>query len=145
MPFDRKKYPKNWGQIRASILERAQNKCEKCGIPNYAVGHRDTDGAFVPTAGNVTHDAAGRGELSFKEAFELAKHSTEWCDEKLIVIVLTIAHVHDEDPQNVEPNNLAAWCQRCHLRHDIELHKKNSTATRLARRAGLGQLELITT
>ncbi len=143
MPFDLKRYPKNWNAIRAQILERAGNKCEKCGVPNYAVGSRDERGEFSPTAGNVTHDAAGNGELSYKEARELADHASEWCDEKLIVIVLTIAHVDDDDPANCEPSNLAAWCQRCHLRHDIDLHARNAASTRAAKRAGASQLELI--
>lgn len=30
--------------------------------------------------------------------------------------VLTVDHVVDHDPANVAPENLAALCQRCHLR-----------------------------
>jgi 5-methylcytosine-specific restriction endonuclease McrA len=30
--------------------------------------------------------------------------------------VLTVDHVVDHDPSNVSPENLAAYCQRCHLR-----------------------------
>lgn len=30
--------------------------------------------------------------------------------------VLTVDHVVDHDPSNVDPSNLAALCQRCHLR-----------------------------
>lgn len=33
MPFDRKRYPANWEEIRAQILERAGNRCE--GTPQY--------------------------------------------------------------------------------------------------------------
>src|SRR5262249_32731772 len=32
-------------------------------------------------------------------------------------VVLTVAHI-DGDPRNSAPNNLRAWCQRCHLTHD---------------------------
>ena len=36
-PENRGRYPANWKEIRAAILERADNKCEFCGIENYAV------------------------------------------------------------------------------------------------------------
>ena len=36
-PENRGRYPTNWKEIRAAILERAGNKCEFCGIENYAV------------------------------------------------------------------------------------------------------------
>ena len=33
MPIDYKKYPKNWkSEIRPSILKRANNCCEFCGV-----------------------------------------------------------------------------------------------------------------
>ena len=32
-------------------------------------------------------------------------------------IILTIAHL-DQMPENNHPDNLAALCQRCHLKHD---------------------------
>ena len=34
---NRKRYPKNWKAIRQDILARAKNKCEFCGIENYAI------------------------------------------------------------------------------------------------------------
>lgn len=37
MPIDYKKYPTNWhSEIRPSILARAKNCCEFCGVPNYS-------------------------------------------------------------------------------------------------------------
>ncbi len=32
-------------------------------------------------------------------------------------VVLTIAHL-DHQPENVAPENLRAWCQRCHTTYD---------------------------
>jgi 5-methylcytosine-specific restriction endonuclease McrA len=46
------------------------------------------------------------------------------------LVVLTIAHL-DHTPENCEPSNLRAWCQRCHLSYDAEHH----AATRRARKA----------
>lgn len=36
-PENRKRYPANWKDIRKDILKRADNKCEFCGIENYAI------------------------------------------------------------------------------------------------------------
>lgn len=36
-------------------------------------------------------------------------------------VILTIAHL-DHITGNNDPDNLRAWCQRCHLRHDAKLH-----------------------
>ena len=36
MPINYQNYPKNWkSEIRPQILERANNKCEFCGIENH--------------------------------------------------------------------------------------------------------------
>ena len=83
MPIDYKKYPPNWKtEIRPHILNRANNKCELCGVENYSI----RDG---------------------------------------VKVILTIAHLdHDEENWNVSMDRLAALCQRCHLRYDIEDKKK---------------------
>lgn len=48
-------------------------------------------------------------------------------------VVLTVAHL-DHTPENCEPENLRAWCQRCHLAYDQAHHQANAALTR-ARRA----------
>jgi len=61
----------------------------------------------------------------------------EWCDaahgqphpDTGSRVVLTVAHVHDHAPENVAPGNLAALCQRCHLRHDAAHHKATRART----------------
>jgi len=47
-------------------------------------------------------------------------------------VVLTIAHL-DHTPENCNPNNLKAWCQRCHLNYDKSHHLQNSARTRRQR------------
>lgn len=47
-----------------------------------------------------------------------------------ITIVLTVAHL-DHAPTNNAAANLAALCQRCHLRHDA-LHHAQTRRTRAA-------------
>jgi len=45
------------------------------------------------------------------------------------MVVLTVAHL-DHDPANNQDANLAALCQRCHLRLDAEQHRKSASKTR---------------
>lgn len=52
-PENRSRYPKDWKQIRARILERAHNCCEFCGIPNYTV--RDNGSRMVLTIAHLDH------------------------------------------------------------------------------------------
>jgi len=47
------------------------------------------------------------------------------------IVVLTTAHL-DHDPTNNARSNLRAWCQRCHLAYDAEVHRRNAAATRRA-------------
>lgn len=136
MPIKREnkdRYPADWStRIRPAILERANNRCEVCGVVNHSVGYRESDGTFMPAAGNQQHDAAGRGELSYGEALELVRHCRDWCDDNLIIIVLTIAHL-DHTPENNDPANLKAMCQRCHNRYDQAHRQANAAATRKAK------------
>src|SRR5690606_37793971 len=37
---------------RLAALERAEYKCESCGLPNYAVGYRKDNCEFVPCSGD---------------------------------------------------------------------------------------------
>jgi 5-methylcytosine-specific restriction endonuclease McrA len=102
--------PKEWKLIRAEVLKRDENRCAHCGVNNQAVGYRTEDGIFHDLTGCVDPRADG-----------------------LLRIVLTIAHL-DHNPRNngqlgARPN-LAALCQRCHLRYDQAHHMENSRKTR---------------
>lgn len=132
MPIDYKKYDPDWKSIRGRILDRACNRCEQCGLHNYAVGYRDKKGRFIPNSGTFSCDASGRGKrsngkpLSYSEAKAFADQYNESNEykNKYIVIVLTIAHL-DHDIKNNADNNLKALCQRCHLRYDRDQHKRS--------------------
>jgi hypothetical protein len=107
MPIDIKRYPANWEELRAKVLERAQNRCEICGVENYTIGFRDKIGNF--------HE--------LKSGMRLPKKY------KLLKIILTTAHLdHDEENHNVSIDRLRALCQRCHLRYDIEEKKRRRKA-----------------
>lgn len=81
-PENMKRYPKNWKEITKAILQRANNKCEKCGVENKSIN---------PRTGSK--------------------------------VVLTVAHL-DHTPENCDPDNLRAWCQKCHLDYDLLQHIK---------------------
>lgn len=136
MPFDRKRYPANWHEISRRIRERAGHRCEWCGVPNYAVGHRDEGGLLNPAYGSHPYECAGRGQLPYKEARKIAADLNRAAQkERYIVVVLTVAHVDDPDPMNCDEGNLRLLCNRCHLKHDAQLHAANAKATR-DRKAG---------
>lgn len=132
MTFDPAKYPPNWrSEIRPRILARAGElrnddgmiivdaKCEWCHVTNGHIGHRDKLGTWLGECG-VCLSGAG-------------------CDEpRPVKIVLTIAHI-DQDTTNNDDSNLAALCQRCHLRHDAKQHAVNAAITRRAKRLASGQ------
>jgi len=49
-------------------------------------------------------------------------------------VVLTVAHL-DHQPENCRPENLRAWCQRCHNTYDLAHRLRNAAATRRAAQA----------
>ena len=68
----------------------------------------------------------------------LADWQCEWCgaengkDHPVTGsrVVLTVAHIHDHRPENCDPDNLAALCQRCHNRHDAAMRRANARERR---------------
>ena len=69
-------------------------------------------------------DAAGQGldwpsldPISYADAAQIAAVNDPDGEERLIVIVLTIAHLNHQ-PEHNQDDNLQALCQRCHNRHD---------------------------
>lgn len=122
-PENRARYPKDWPQIRLAILVRARGRCEwpGCGATNGTIGIWETDGKFYPLPDRLWHAGYRPGNV-------VATNRGEF---KVIRIVLTIAH-KDHTPENCDPANLAAWCQRHHLAYDQEHHKQTAYATRKA-------------
>lgn len=110
MPINYKNYAPNWlSEIRPAILERAKNKCEMCGVENFAVL-------------NPLLKIQFNGFLSYKVANEFKKQIEKTENIKLSIVVLTVAHL-DHSTTNNDFTNLKALCQRCHLNHDKAQHK----------------------
>jgi hypothetical protein len=116
-PENKARYPDNWKEISHRIrFGRANGKCEQCGVAHNAVGYREPDGTFA--------------ELSLQE---LANGVAEADGSKVITIVLTTAHLN-HDPSDCRDENLAAWCQRCHLHYDREHHRRTQLITNFKKR-----------
>ena len=150
-PENRARYPANWKQISAEARARAGNCCQHpgCMARQYAVGSwekRGSDWEWQPIMGSAFHDAAGQGFAwpsmqppTYAEARQIAA-DLSWGNEdaKFIVIVLTVAHL-DHNPENCDPSNLRAMCQRHHLAYDHDHRRANAQATR---RTKAGTLEM---
>ena len=128
-PENKLRYPANWNEIRAAILERAGNCCEQCKVKNrtrIARGAgRDVDTYMTDDADVYCADSGqylGQCRMSDYDVLRMTD------------IVLTVAHL-DHTPENCEPENLKALCQRCHLKYDAQHHAQNATTTRRSRLA----------
>ena len=130
-PENKARYPSDWADIRLRILKRARNKCEckgdcgdhhpggSCAAPHLGKIRRHTK---KPARWGTSIDGSIKGD-------RLAKSNRWGPYGKEIKVVLTIAHL-DHAPEHNDPSNLKAFCQRCHLLYDAELHAANAAATR---------------
>jgi 5-methylcytosine-specific restriction endonuclease McrA len=130
-PENKHRYPANWKFIRAEILARAGYRCEKCKAPHGKLIARGVDrdaNTYMTEAAEVFDADTGAfiGRCRFSD-FNVGK---------MVGIVLTIAHL-DHTPENNDPENLRAWCQRCHLRYDAQHHAVNARETRRKRKNNL--------
>ncbi len=135
-PENRLRYPADWPEIRAAILARAGYRCEHpgCLARQYSVGiwHRPLDGdrdwKWFPIWGQNDNPR------TYQEARQVAAeldHDRSEEGPKPLVIVLTVAHL-DHQPENCDPENLRALCQRHHLAYDAKHHKNTAYRTRKA-------------
>lgn len=106
-PENKHRYPSNWKEIRAQILERAAHRCEFCGVENHV---------FIQRHGKGMHD------YTVLDCLQAEVASMD--GEKVVKVVLTIAHL-DHTPENCHPANLKALCQQCHNRYDMPHRVKN--------------------
>ena len=131
---NRKRYPKDWQNIRAAIRQRAKACCEFCGVPDGAwiVRDHNPDGAtFTLVNTGAVHNATTGQRLGY------ARRS-EYADRKQTRVILTTAHL-DHTPEHNDPANLRALCCRCHLLRDREHHRQSAYRHRRQHRA-LGDL-----
>jgi len=53
-PENRKRYPPNWLEIRAQVLQRAGDRCEFCGVENLSINPR-TGARVILTVMHLNH------------------------------------------------------------------------------------------
>ena len=132
MPINYKLYPSNWkSEIRPSILKRANNCCEFCKVANYSVYVLENNNRVFLKPSTVANFY-----LCSDEKKRMVGKTGNWVLKK---VVLTISHL-DHDISNNCPTNLKALCQKCHLSHDKDHHRKNARQT-LKTKKGLLELE----
>ncbi len=127
-------YPIDWKQLSAVIrFERAKGKCQSCGRPHGKIVYHLGDGRWWDPERQIRRDGEGR-RVRGAEVLDLLTQV------RPTRVVLATAH-RDHDPTNNSPRNLVAFCQRCHLQHDRQEHRRRRWLT-LFRRKALGDLFL---
>lgn len=130
-PENRARYPSDWPACSLAAKARAGFCCEgspaypDCRLQQHAIGYRCDAGLWRQLG-------VGDRELHAHLAFEYGDL------QRVIRVVLTVGHL-DHTPENCAPENLRAWCQRCHLAYDAEHHSQSRAASRRKGRA-LGDL-----
>lgn len=130
-PENKDRYPKDWPQISKSIRERAGQECERCRAPN---------------AGLIRRGKTAAGEAVWRLLSDSAYEDGVCAETGLLVpdtsedtvaygdpvrVVLTVAHL-DHQPENCDPENLRAWCQRCHNAYDAPMRARGIAERRKA-------------
>lgn len=119
--------PTDWPQISHHVrFVRAKGRCEHCGRPH---GHEVRclpDGRWFDVEAHGWRDGHGR-PAPWPDVVEYAGHRSTR-------VILATRH-KDHDPSNNQPANLVALCQRCHMLHDREEHRRRFRITILLRRA----------
>jgi hypothetical protein len=129
--MDMKKYPRNWKEISRFIrFERADNKCEQCGVQNGFLKFRSSS------------LANGFEIVNPKNQARIHELESRLCDLSYSVtkIVLTVAHLdHEGGPCDCfrrtgkkcgNAEHLLALCQACHLKLDMPKHIACARRTR---------------
>ena len=126
-------YPIDWPQLSVAIrFGRAKGRCEACKRPHGRVVYHLGDGRWWDSEAGAWRDGRGRiTRLSLGVDDVLARVRTTR-------VVLAAAH-RDHDTSNNAGANLAAFCQRCHMIHDLPEHRRRRWFT-LFRRKALGDL-----
>lgn len=135
MPMIRALYPDNWEEISRRIrFERAGGKCENCGAPHGEV--------ITRISGTDIWWPAGVDDWHHIQQHE--DKITNYDDLRDVKVVLTCAHLGVDHPDgtpgdkhdkmDVRDENLAAYCQRCHLIYDMDEHVENRRKTMARRR-----------
>ena len=120
-------YGPDWPEISRRIrFERARGRCEACDRPHGIDVRVLPDGRWFDVDRGFWR--SGRGErVAWPSDAELLVF-------RYTLVILTCGH-RDHDPANNADDNLACWCSRCHLLHDMEHHRIQRRITWRGRQA----------
>jgi len=114
-------YPIDWPQISAAIrFDRAKGRCEQCGRPHGRLVIHLGDGRWWDEDASVWRNGRGKTLPRLAEPAAGSSPTTK--------VFLAAAHL-DHDPGNNRPRNLRAFCQRCHMLHDRQEHRRRRWLT----------------
>lgn len=136
MPINYKQYHPEWKtKIRPDILERDGHRCKVCYVKNGAAifrgyivtGNRGKIEIYQTADGKI-YDAENGNIIHDGTVYTAIEPLSGNENQKAIKVVLTIAHL-DQDKDNNDYNNLAALCQKHHLKIDLKHHMANARET----------------
>jgi hypothetical protein len=130
-------YPIDWPQLSAAIrFGRAKGRCEQCRRPHGRLVFHLGDGRWWDDEAGTWRNGQGRALLRFTQRAPSPNDEAV----RTTKVVLATAHL-DHDPGNNTLRNLKAFCQRCHMLHDREEHRRRRHNAHRMRKA-LGDLFL---
>lgn len=125
-------YPIDWQELSRVIrFERAGGRCEHCGRPHGRVISHLGDGRWFDPETEGWRDGLGRS-VAF---VEFSQYQGRLLQTR---VILAAAHLN-HNPSDNRARNLKALCQRCHLQHDRDEHRRRRRLT-YRRRWALGDL-----
>lgn len=123
-------YPIDWRELSAVIrFVRAKGRCEHCRRPHGSHVVHLGDGRWWDEGAHHWRDGRGRRLRRLAPPAELARTQPGLAGIdpppmlRVTRVVLAGAHLN-HDPGDNRPRNLAALCQRCHMRHDAREHRR---------------------
>jgi len=119
-PENKDKYPDDWDETREATLKKYNNRCAFCGVENHTFGYRDENGKFIKVEEGCALDIAALDGY------------------KIIEIVLTRAHLNQDETDNRE-ENVKPLCQKCHNNLDAARRAQTRYMTKLKKERQEGQ------
>jgi len=139
-------YPIDWRELSAFIrFGRAGGRCERCRRPHgqavlYLGNNVWGNGVWWDEQATRWRNGEGRALRRLPDPDALARQQPGLAGIgspailRTTRVVLATAHLN-HDPSDNRPRNLAALCQRCHMRHDAPEHRRRRWSNAFGRRA----------
>lgn len=123
-------YPIDWRELSNHVrFTRAKGRCEHCRRPHGRDVFHLGDGKWWDEDATCWRDGQGRRVRRLLAPMALQRVQPGLAGIgppsafRVTRVVLASAHLN-HDPCDNRPRNLAALCQRCHMRHDSGEHRR---------------------